>query len=299
MIKEIQNKAKDLIANGELSKAIELTGEFVKRVNDESLIDFHVSISSDYFQVRSGEIRGIVDIQQQYLFENKIKNRLLKLIKLFSKLDEDEIQRQNRGIVPASYYQNHNTIYQIISQLIISDENINNIKLSIEDKKIEILKSKNSDEISFLKSEIDALKKRFEDEVLNYETLKDEYNIFKTEYYQFKIDTQQNFDNAVFEDGEDYSFQFLDMKNQIGELEKLVSKMGNALNEKSEKDEELSKRQLMMFEQNQHKSMEMSEYQVEKQQKLLEYVLEKQEKMFSMLMERMDKLEHIIYERLR
>lgn len=197
IIKDLQETAKEYVVKNKFKEALSIVTNFIKEYSLQgSQIEKHlISISSEYFNIRSRGVNGTLSFEETRTIEANLTSRFLILIDDLYELDTEKIEKKKEIEYEKDLQDYPTTIAEvntfnqisqqlnyIINQIITSDDKINDIKVTIEDKKIEITKTQNSEEIKVLNQEIISLKEELESEKENYNNIKSQYDELKFKY---------------------------------------------------------------------------------------------------------------------
>jgi hypothetical protein len=191
IVNEIRRKAKDLIVRGNLIEALNVFNQFNSeyQITNSDFENHYISISGTFFSNRKRYQLGNLDITDYNIIESKITVSFLTLIDDLENLAPENIVKKNaqndysnnNGIIASDYF-DVSQIFYTIGKIINTDDKINDLKITIDSKKIEISKTSNKDKIEELNHQINELKDVLEIEKNNYTYLKNRYDELEQMY---------------------------------------------------------------------------------------------------------------------
>lgn len=216
VVEVVKKEAKSHIANARLRDALQCIKPFVERYSiKNSHIEKHfLNIFNEFNNIRGKVIDGILSSEEIRLQENRLTDRFLILLEDFENIqvsdleDKAKIEFSNQ-IVPSEFYITKEVLI-VVDKLMQADDKIYDLKVTIENKKIEITKTNNKEKIEKLENEIINLRYEISREKEVYYALKTQYDDLKT---QIGIKKIKNIEENDFKLANDIKTAFHEMMN--------------------------------------------------------------------------------------
>ncbi len=198
IIEDVRREAKSHIANARLRDALQCIKLFVERylVKNSQIEKHFLNLFNEYSSIRGKAIDGVLSAEEIRLQENRLTDRFLLLLEDFDNIQLTDLEDKaniafSNQIVPSEFYITKEVLI-LIEQLMQADDKIYDLKITIENKRIEITKTNNKEK---LENEIINLQYEISEEKKVYYELKAEYD---------KLKKKVGIENVQFSENEDY-----------------------------------------------------------------------------------------------